>query len=149
MRATDVSSVNQYRCRTVVLDFVAYLQDRFPKTRVRIHNSPNETIALTYARMVLANQTIAGITTFAVFPVIACFGTGYIRRPDKTSIENSWLVNPRLDHLMNNTTATTNNSLVLMKEPNILMARQIAKLWKEPYGQEKILAWFRNSSITF
>jgi hypothetical protein len=142
-RAWDSNAVKRNRCRIVVLDFVKYLQDRFPHSRVHIHNSPNETIALTYARMVMANQTIAGISTFGVSPAMASFGTGYIRIPDENSATNGWLVNPRLDQLMKN------NKLVLMKEPNILMVRQVKRLWEEPDGQNKILAWFRDSSITF
>lgn len=140
-RNWDKDQYKKDRCRIVVGDFVAYLQEIFPKARTRVHNSPDETIALTYARMIMANQSIAGISTFGVFPSIASFGTGYIRLPDEKSPTNRWLTNPRLDGLMSN--------LVLMEEPNILMVRQVSKLWKEKDGQAKILAWFRNSSLEY
>lgn len=140
-RAWDNSPTKRDRCRIVVGDFVAYLQELFPRARVRVHNKADETIALTYARMIMANQSIAGISTFGVFPSIASFGTGYIRLPDNQSATNKWLTNPRLDSIMPN--------LVLMDEPNILMVRQVQKLWEEDDGQDKILNWFRDSSISY
>lgn len=142
-RAWDSSAVKRNRCKTVVLDFEQYLQCEFPRARIRIHNSPNKTIALTYARMVMANQSIAGISTFGVFPSIASFGTGYIRLPDNRSATNQWLIHPRLDQVMGD------DSLVLMEEPNILMVRQVQKLWEEEDGEEKILSWFRDPSISY
>lgn len=140
-RAWDSSSVKRSRCKTVVLDFCAYLQEQFPRARIRIHNSPNETIALTYARMIMANQTIAGISTFGVFSSIASFGTGYIRLPDNKSATNQWLTNPPLNQLTEN--------LMLMEEPNILMVRQVQKLWEEQDGKQKILSWFRDPRISY
>jgi len=140
-RAWDRGSEKRNRCRIVVGAFVEYLQERFPEARIRLHNSPDETIALTYARLVLANQTIAGISTFGVFPAIASFGTGYIRLPDARSETNKWLLNPRLDSLV--------DDLVLMEEPNILMVRQVRDLWERPDGESLILEWFRNSSIVY
>ena len=95
-RAWDSSSVKRNRCKTVVLDFEQYLRETFPRANIRIHNSPNETIALTYARMIMANQSIAGISTFGVLSSIASFGTGYIRLPDNRSATNQWLTNPPL-----------------------------------------------------
>ena len=147
-RAWDNSGVKRQRCRIVVLDFVQYLQERFPNSRVRIHNSPNETIALTYARMVLAGQTIAGISTFGVFPALASFGTGYIRRPDQQSPTNGWLVHPPLDELLQQE-KYADKQLVLMNEPNVLMVRQVKKLWEDPDGATKILAWFRNNTLSY
>jgi hypothetical protein len=140
-RAWDSSAEKRRRCKTVVLDFQNYLETKFPNAKVRIHNSPNETIALTYARMIMANQSIAGISTFGVFSSIASFGTGYIRSPDKQSATNQWLTNPPLDKLT--------NDLILMKEPNILMVQQVQKLWEEKDGKQKILSWFRDSSIMY
>ena len=48
------------RCRALISAFVDYLQSRFPKARITIRNDPNETIALTYARMIMANQSMSG-----------------------------------------------------------------------------------------
>jgi hypothetical protein len=74
----DASSTTKDRCRTVVLAFVDFISERFPTSTVTIHNGPSETIALAYARMIMANQTVAGISTFGVFPVVASFGTAYL-----------------------------------------------------------------------
>jgi hypothetical protein len=139
-RAWDSSAVKRRRCRIVVTDFALYLAGRFPAARVAVHNRPGDTIALTYARMILANQTIAGISTFGVFPSIASFGTGYIRRPDALSPTNGWLVRPPLDGLVEN--------LVLVEDRNVLKVRTIKKLWKLEDGQEQILAWFRGGNWT-
>lgn len=141
-RAWDSGKVKRDRCRIVVGAFVEYLQERIPGARVRVHNSPDETIALTYARLVLANQTVAGISTFGVFPAIASFGTGYIRLPDERSATNKWLTVPlRLDNLI--------DGLVLMDEPNILMVRKVRELWERADGENKILDWFRDPEISY
>jgi hypothetical protein len=57
--------------------------------RIMIHNGPNETIALAYARMIMAKQAIVGIGSFGVFPALATFGIGYIR--------NRTLLSPQID----------------------------------------------------
>jgi hypothetical protein len=71
----------QNRCRIIAMSLVDYIQERFPSSRIQIHNGPNETILVAYARMIMANQSIAGMSTFGVFPVLATFGTGYLRSP--------------------------------------------------------------------
>jgi len=141
-RSWDQGREKGQRCRIVVTDFVQYLHERFPVARITVHNNPDETIALTYARMIMANQTIAGISTFGVFPSIASFGTGYIRLPDEKSPTNNWLNNPRLDTLIG-------DKLELMEEPNILMVRKVRTLWEEEDGESKILEWFRDVSIKY
>jgi hypothetical protein len=40
---------------------VDFLQETFPQARVTIHNGRTATIALAYARMIMANQTIGGL----------------------------------------------------------------------------------------
>ena len=117
-----------------LLDF---LQEKFPKARVTIHNGPNETIALAFARMVMANQTIVGITTFGVFPAIASFGTGYIRKPLKKG-PNQFLMNPPIDQLADN--------VILMDEPNLLMAQTVRAMFQKPNGQDLVLEWFKNDT---
>jgi hypothetical protein len=141
-RASDTSTTKSERCRIVVMNFLAYVRLRFPHARVSLHNA--DSIALTYARMIVANQTIAGISTFGVFPAIASFGTGYVRLPDETSPTNKWLLNPeRMD------TTIMKDGLVLMEEPNVLMVRKVRMLWEEENGKEKILQWFRNATIVY
>ena len=58
---------------------VGYLQSAFPDAAVNIRNGSDETLALVYARLVMANQTFTGPATFGVFPAIVSFGTGYVQ----------------------------------------------------------------------
>ena len=139
-REKDTTSSKQERCRVVVMELVNFLAQRFPATRIRVHNGPNETIALAYARMIMANQTMAGITTFGVFPVVAAFGTGYIRKPNFSRAPSQWLVKqPPLERVTDN--------IVLMKEPNRLMAGKVRSMWEQENGQGAVLEWFKNDTI--
>lgn len=141
-RRRDRAQSTRERCSIVVNDFSSFVQENFPNARVRLRNDSHETIALHYARLILANQTLAGIGTFAVFPVLSTFGTGYTRSPDAKSPINSWLLGSKLRTSMR-------KNLVLTKEPNLLMMDQIRKLWMEEDGEERILAWFRNASLVY
>ena len=70
------------RCPILIGALEQYLKDRFPNATVKVRNSPNETVALSYARFIMANQTLAaGFSTFVLFPFMATFGTGYLQRP--------------------------------------------------------------------
>jgi hypothetical protein len=137
-RKGDASAEKRERHRIVVVALVDFLEEKFPQARVTIHNGRSETIALAYARMVMANQTIVGITSFGVFPAIACFGTGYIRKPDYKKGPNQFLINPPIDQLADN--------VVLMEEPNRLMAGTVRAMFKRPTGQELVLEWFKNDT---
>jgi hypothetical protein len=137
-RKGDATAEKRERHRIVVMALVDFLVEKFPQARVTIHNGRSETIALAYARMVMANQTIVGITTFGVFPAIACFGTGYIRKPDYKKGPNQFLINPPIDQLADN--------VVLIEEPNRLMAGTVRAMFKRPTGQELVLEWFKNDT---
>ena len=67
-------------CKRLVLGLVEYLSNSFPNSTVTIRNSPNDTLPLTWARLIMANQTIVGISTFGIFPAIGTFGQGYFQR---------------------------------------------------------------------
>ena len=138
-RRHDQGAVKRERCRIAVTSLVEYIGERFPHSRITIHNGPNETIALAYARMILANQTIVGISSFGVFAAIGTFGTGYIRRPDFRKAPNMFLVQPRLDQMADN--------VVLIDEPKRIMCQQINKLWVSE-GAEGVLNWFWNDTVT-
>jgi hypothetical protein len=140
-RGADASSAVRDRCRIVVTALVDYIQERHPKSRIRIHNGPEETIALAYARMIMANETIAGISTFGVFPVLSTFGRGYLRSPEYPTGRgpNMWTLKPRLDTLVNN--------LHLVVEKDRIMVADIRKLW-ETGGKQAVVAWFKNEPAT-
>jgi hypothetical protein len=137
-RSGDASSEKRQRHRIVAMALADFLKEKFPQARVTIHNGRNETIALAYARMVMANQTMVGISSFGVFPAIACFGTGYIRKPDFKKVSNRFLINPPIDQLADN--------VILMKEPNRLMARTVRRMFTRPTGQALVLEWFKNDT---
>jgi hypothetical protein len=137
-RYFDATENKRKKCKELVTAFDERLSASFPKARIRIHNGPNETIALAYARMIMAKQTIVGIGTFGVFPALATFGTGYIRKPDYAIAPNRWLLYPPADELYDN--------VVLFEEPNRLMTYQVKQLRKLPGRDENVLEWFRNDT---
>lgn len=71
-------------CKVLVTGLVEYLQHAFPLSKISIRNGPEETLALAYARLVMANQTFCSPSTFSIFPSIASFGTSYIQRANST-----------------------------------------------------------------
>lgn len=92
----------------------------FLEARVRIHNGPNETIALFYARMIIAKAVIVGIGSFVAFPSLATFRTGYILIPEYEEAPNQWLLSLRPDKL--------NGNAFLFDEPYRLVTFQVHKL---------------------
>lgn len=120
-------------CRLVVSEFVKHLQQRFPKARITIRNDRNETIALTFARMVMANQSIVAISTFSVLPTLATFGHGYIRKPDYPKAPNQFLLHPNIEDLTNH---------VSLIEESRLMAKELNEMWDE--DGTRVIEWFRS-----
>lgn len=95
VRSADINMKKKpQRCRQVIEAFVTYLQERFPQARITVRNDPNESIALSFARMVMAQQVVVGISSFGVFPAVATFGHSYIRDPDYVRAPNRWLLDP-------------------------------------------------------
>lgn len=136
-RIMDGTPTVQDRCRTVVLALADAIRESHPHSRVQIHNGRNETISLAYARMIMANQSIAAISTFGVFPIISTFGTGYLHQPKDGPFPNSWIFHPRVDELATN--------VRLLEDGDFIMVKDIKHLW-ETQGQDGVLAWFRNKS---
>ena len=106
-RRADGGNGNKAKCRKVVYAFVDHLQADFPQARITIRNDKAETIALTFARMIMAQHVVIGITSFGVFPGIATFGTGYVRNPDYLKAPNRWLLNPHIETLVDNVQVIT------------------------------------------
>ncbi len=53
----------------IVIAFQRHIQALFPNVTVSIHNGPNETITLSYRRLIMTKkQTFTGPNTFGVFP---------------------------------------------------------------------------------
>ena len=66
------------QCHYLVQGLVHYLTRHFPNATVSVRNGHDETSAMDYARLVLANQSFSGLSTFSIFPSLASFGTSYI-----------------------------------------------------------------------
>jgi hypothetical protein len=128
------NAVKNQRCRTLVLALADYVAQRHRHAKVFIRNDAHETVALTYARMVMANQTIGAMSTFSVFPILATFGTGYFMKPKRGS-PNSWL-----SHFKGH---GTSSNLVLFAEKNVMVGSQTRELW-DSSGEAAVLDWFRS-----
>jgi hypothetical protein len=141
-RSLDTGNIQQaQRCRTLVYAFVEFLQNTFPKASIRIRNDRSETIALAYARMVMANQVVASMSTFGIFPTICTFGTGYYLhpRPNDPSI---WLMNK-----VSPITKVQNSNVVIFDEINLKVGLETRNLW-DAYGDDIVLQWFRTGQYT-
>jgi hypothetical protein len=137
VRWFDARNTTQDRCRTVVHALVDYIQVRHPRSRITIHNGPHETIALAYARMVMANQSIAGISTFGVFPVLSTFGTGYLHQPHGVPSVTSWLFAKH----GNRSISQVVPNLHVIYDRQYMMVSDMKKLWQTS-GSAGVLAWF-------
>ncbi|GAX27489.1 hypothetical protein FisN_23Hh045 [Fistulifera solaris] len=76
------------RCAILVYALQLYLQKRFPQARVNVRGPPSESIALQYARFILAQQVLtAGTYAYMTMPFSATFGT--ISKVDQKQIVDS------------------------------------------------------------
>jgi hypothetical protein len=135
----SLDSPNCERCQILVLGLVEHLHERFPQAKVTVRNDPAvETVALAYARIVLANQSIAAMSTFSLFPMLGTFGTGYFLRPQ--GLEPSvWMSHP----VYSIDAVTQNHShIVLFDEKRLLVAVKAKELW-DGHGSTAVLDWFR------
>jgi hypothetical protein len=158
-RPADHGDGVDHLCYVTAHAFVDYLQARFPQARIRIRNGPDETVALAYARLVVANQAFSPISTFSTFPVLSAMGRGYIRHPPPKA-DPLGLVTPPLprNFLYDVTTSDSNglravsitNSTMaqveLMVDPDIL---RVQKVWEIRHASERnttveetLINWF-------
>lgn len=68
-----------------------YIQSRFPDARVSIRNNETETMAMTYVRLVAANWSFCGSSTFCLFPALATAGESYILHSPLYGGSPGWL----------------------------------------------------------
>jgi hypothetical protein len=160
-RPGDVDDGVKHLCYVTTHAFVDYLQSRFPQARIRIRNDPEETLALAYARLVLANQAFSPISSFSVFPALASVGRGYIRHPLPDHRDQHWIILPPVPRdffdvttsdssglrVVSSTNSTTTR-LELMDDPEMLMAPQVWKIRFEGAREgnatveETLINWF-------
>jgi hypothetical protein len=141
-RGGDMKGGRGDRCRILITAFCEYLKERFVKARITVHNGPDETIALAYARLVMAKQAISGISSFAVFPAIATFGIGYVYAPAFATCVNQWVIQPRLDEI-----AVPKGQIVLLDEEQYLLSGAVQRLWDEEKEGGKVIDWFRQDDL--
>jgi hypothetical protein len=128
-RDADDTQITRDRCRIVVTSLIEYLKVHYPNAQVNLHNSVSETIALTFARMIMANQTIGALSSFSLMPTLSTFGLGYFR---PWGGDNHWL---RIDEFTSN--------VILFQERRIIKVKDMKSLW-ETKGEEGVLKWFWN-----
>lgn len=138
-RKYDGGQSNKDKCKRVVYAFVDHLKEMFPKANIAIRNDAKETIALTFARMIMAEQLVIGISSFGVFPGVATFGKSFIRKPDYHRAPNRWLLdNPSIEKVAPHVT--------LIEEPR-LMAATCKYKWRATNGTA-VMDWFQNYAST-
>jgi hypothetical protein len=138
IRSKDFTDVVRDRCFVVVSALVDYIQQRHPHSLVSIRNGPRETIPSSYVRLIMANQTIAGISsTFGVFPTTATFGTGYLSSPERnqTALRTRWMVEEFANQRVDN--------IVLVEGNPHAKVSTILRMW-ETQGAESVVEWFRS-----
>jgi hypothetical protein len=133
------------RCEMAVMALVDYIQERHPHAQIRIHNDANETIALTYARMIMANQSNAGgISSFGVFAPMANFGTGYVRYPVLAKEPNRWL---RDLQTVESIRVIAQPDIVLYETPKMLPVASVRSSFERDPTGTWVLEWMRNDTM--
>mmetsp|Transcript_16823 Transcript_16823/g.48478 ORF Transcript_16823/g.48478 Transcript_16823/m.48478 type:complete len:517 (-) Transcript_16823:338-1888(-) len=121
-------------CEEVTYGLRDFLAEKFPSAKVSLRNGRNETVATAFARLIMANRTIAGISSFGIWPAMANFGRGYIRKPDYPKAPNEWS-HPLPDMF---------DDIELFTEPKRLPAAVASGLKGD---MPTLLNWFRNDTM--
>ena len=80
-RIQDRNAIEQ--CREATYLMVDILQESLPSAIIKIHNSVNDTLPLTFARLAMANQSFTTLSSFGIYPVVGGFGKGYFQKGNK------------------------------------------------------------------
>ena len=134
----DLREVDQgtgRRCRIVVTDLVDYLQEKFPKATIRIHNKHEETITMTYARLVMASQTIVSPSSFGVFAALGSFGMAYIFHNETLDNLNFLLLPPMTHNPVSD---------IVLRNEEFLLCSEIKDMWEQDPTGAHVLSWFRS-----
>lgn len=67
-------------CRGAVYSLVDYLQVQYPNATISVRKGPEETLPLTYARIVMAKQAFTSPNSFGIFPIMGTYGEGYFEQ---------------------------------------------------------------------
>ncbi|KAL9186770.1 hypothetical protein ACHAXT_010490 [Thalassiosira profunda] len=131
-------------CERLAGALVDYLRRRFPDARVSVRNSPDEPIALAYARMIAARQTVVGgVSTFGVFAALASRGQAILVAPDFPKAPGPWLLKWERNGGM------AESHVTMVHDPRPLILPQSNWLWwTKEGGQEAMLEWLQDDDIS-
>lgn len=138
-KSPNVRPADQYssgqRCRTLVESLVIYLQRRYPATRIRVRNNASEPLTAIYSRIILANQTISGVSSFSVLAAVSGKGRVCVRRPFKENSSLEWVI-------ARETQSATPN-LIVFEPRDFLRSIDLVSVWeRNSEGPDAVLEWF-------
>lgn len=120
------------RSELVAMDLVEALQKAFPRAKVRLLNSPKQTIVESLVRLVQARKVaICGCSTFCPYPLMATRGIGYVYEP--LAGQNQWVKNAAMHH----------DDYRLFQTPMLNMMVMENSITKERLDDLDVLAWMR------
>jgi hypothetical protein len=79
-RNRRVDQANVTFCNHTVHHMVDYLQPFYPSAKISIRNTVNDTLPVSFARLIMANQSFTTLSSFGIWPVIGGFGKGYFQQ---------------------------------------------------------------------
>ena len=131
-------------CERLAGALVDYLQERFTKARIRLRNDVNESVALSYSRMIIAKQTIVGsVSTFGTYAALASWGESFIIKPDFDHAPNGWMVK--------GINKEKDTKLMMVHDPHPLLVTQSTHLWwseRKTGGREAMIEWLKDEGDT-
>lgn len=148
----DIYRVNV--CRAVVHRFVGYLQQKFPDARIRIHNGKFESVALAFARLIMAKKQAFAYpdSSFSVYPVLATFGTGFHMKPTRSPYKQNTIKNEWLAHMRQPLAKVDSANIQFMNIPKEEALFSIETLYmkvrNETSAAADILEWFANDTFS-
>jgi hypothetical protein len=128
------------RCQIVIEAFLHDINAKFPTTAVSLHNSPQDTIALTFSRMIMAHTLIAGTGTFPFFPALANFGASYVLVAPGFRKSNHWFAQLATEE------SPAQSHLHVVEDTDSIESLDLMKLWEADPSGGLVVQWFRNTS---
>jgi hypothetical protein len=87
--------------------------------------------------MIMANQTVVGISAFSAYAALAAFGTSYVPIPNGHSA--NFILNYEPSHLLP-------PNVIRFYDARIIMVADLKKLWESNDATERVLEWFWNDT---
>ena len=144
----DVLNKAAASCEQLAHKLVEYLQQRFPRARIRIRNNANESVALAYSRMIMARQTIVGdVSTFGAYAALASWGQAVMVAPDFRHAPGRWLLDWEKEERSNGR-GTDDSNVTLVHDSNSLHLKDFNDIWwLEEGGKDALIQWLTNDTL--